>query len=144
MAQVPTAQIDALVKQLAAALGKYQGVRPEGQNFVVEFEKGAVPAQIALDPQGRIDQLPRPSVDVFVGGPVATDIEWWFSTAELCGLMEQVQGLLLMSINPGLANPTDWQRIAYKGGSEPGVLNLTTYRGEKRQAPLRLSDLEQP
>jgi hypothetical protein len=27
----------------------------------------------------------------------------------------------------GLANPLDWRSIAYKGGSEPGVLNLSTY-----------------
>ena len=32
-----------------------------------------------------------------------------------------------MSINPGIANPKDWERIAYKGGSEPGVLNFTTW-----------------
>lgn len=32
-----------------------------------------------------------------------------------------------MSINPGVANPQDWQKVAFKGGSEPGVLNLTTW-----------------
>jgi hypothetical protein len=31
-----------------------------------------------------------------------------------------------MSINPGVARAKDWQRLAFKGGSEPGVLNLTT------------------
>jgi hypothetical protein len=29
-------------------------------------------------------------------------------------------------INPGLANPSQWQQVAFKGGSEGGVLNLTT------------------
>jgi hypothetical protein len=31
-----------------------------------------------------------------------------------------------MRVNPGVAAPTEWAHIAYKGGSEPGVLNLTT------------------
>lgn len=305
IAQVPAAQIDAIVKQLTRTLGAYQRVRPDGQNFVVEFEKGTVPAQIALDPQGRvaglffrppqpkavltpeqavdqfrslpgqtsvlvaedgkpkvslnpdaplaigsafklavlealqeqiqagqrkwsdtvplkaewkslpsgtlqnepdgkpisleqyatqmislsdntaadsllnivgrasverltdrnrpflstreafilknpanndvlerfrkadpagktallpeIDKLALPGVDLFAGGPVAIDVEWFFSAAELCGLMDKVQALPLMSINPGLANPADWQKVAFKGGSEPGVLNLTSY-----------------
>jgi hypothetical protein len=66
-------------------------------------------------------------VDIFAGGPVAIDVEWFFSTRELCDLMRRVQALPMMSLNPGLANPADWQRVAFKGGSEPGVLNLTTW-----------------
>ena len=31
-----------------------------------------------------------------------------------------------MHVNPGVADPKDWQSVAYKGGSEAGVLNLTT------------------
>jgi len=42
-------------------------------------------------------------------------------------LMAYVQDLPMMSINPGIASPASWQHIAYKGGSEPGVLNLTTW-----------------
>lgn len=68
-----------------------------------------------------------PSVDIFSGDPVALDVEWFFSTRELCQLMAQVQDLPLMSINPGSANPADWSHVAFKGGSEPGVLNLTTW-----------------
>lgn len=305
LAQVPPAQIDTIIKQLSDALGKYQSLRPDEPNFLVEFERGLVPAQIALDPQGRIAglffrppqpkvtltpeqvitqlkslpgqtsvlvtedgkpkaslnadmplaigsafklavlaalqeqiqagtrkwsdtvplrpewkslpsgtlqntpngtalsleqyatqmisisdntaadallnivgrgnverltarnrpflstreafvlknpanndvlgryrkadaagraallpelaKLPLPGVEVFAGGPVAMDIEWFFNATELCGLMEKVQALPLMSLNPGLANPADWQKVAFKGGSEPGVLNLTTY-----------------
>lgn len=79
----------------------------------------------ALLPQ--LANLPLPDVGVFTGGPVAIDVEWFFTTRELCKLMSTVQALPLMSLNPGLANPADWQRVAYKGGSEPGVLNLTTW-----------------
>lgn len=31
-----------------------------------------------------------------------------------------------LSINPGVARASDWTEIAYKGGSNAGVLNLTT------------------
>jgi hypothetical protein len=31
-----------------------------------------------------------------------------------------------VQINPGVANKKDWTQVAFKGGSEPGVLNLTT------------------
>lgn len=56
----------------------------------------------------------------------ALDLSWFFSTRELCALMGLVQDLPLMAVNPGVADPGDWLRVAYKGGSEPGVLNLTT------------------
>lgn len=70
---------------------------------------------------------PLPNISEFEGNPNALDVEWFYSAEELCGLMEEVADLPLMSINPGVANPNDWQRVAYKGGSEPGVLNLTTW-----------------
>jgi hypothetical protein len=40
--------------------------------------------------------------------------------------MERVAALPLMSINPGVAAPDDFARIAFKGGSDEGVINLTT------------------
>ncbi|MGB0560598.1 MAG: hypothetical protein ACPGVO_02190 [Spirulinaceae cyanobacterium] len=40
--------------------------------------------------------------------------------------MTHVEKLPLMQVNPGLANPQQWSQIAFKGGSEPGVLNFTT------------------
>ena len=63
--------------------------------------------------------------DVFVS-PRALDVEWFFTTRELCTLMSAVEDLPLMSINPGVADPAEWERVAFKAGSEPGVLNLTT------------------
>ena len=87
----------------------------------------------AADVSGRrrmlaeIDALPLPDASVFSGAPQDTDIEWFFTTAELCALLSSVQQLPFMSINPGVAEASDWSRVAYKGGSEPGVLNLTTW-----------------
>ena len=31
-----------------------------------------------------------------------------------------------MSINPGVANPADFDHVAYKGGSDTGIINMTT------------------
>ncbi|MBD3883227.1 serine hydrolase [Phormidium tenue FACHB-886] len=72
-------------------------------------------------------QLPLPNRADFgtATQPVAIDsAEWFFTSRELCTLMQQVEDLPLMSVTPGI-NPTGWSRIAYKGGSEAGVLNLT-------------------
>ncbi|MBV8223402.1 MAG: serine hydrolase, partial [Candidatus Eremiobacteraeota bacterium] len=70
---------------------------------------------------------PLPDVKLFQSGAVVDpDIEWFFSVRELCTLMNRVASLPLMSINPGVADPAQWTHVAYKGGSEPGVLNLTT------------------
>jgi beta-lactamase class A len=79
------------------------------------------------------DARPLPRVTLFSdsGGVLAPDVEWFFSARELCGLMAGVQDLPLMSINPGVASPADWARIAYKGGAEPGMLNLTTWLESK-------------
>ncbi|GIW24186.1 serine hydrolase [Meiothermus sp.] len=97
---------------------------PQNREWLLRYR--ANPAErTALLPA--LAQLPLPDASVFAGEPVAIDVEWFFSTRELCALMGRVQALPLMSLNPGLANPTDWQRVAYKGGSEPGVLNLTTW-----------------
>lgn len=52
-------------------------------------------------------------------------VEWFFTPGELCDLMQQVQDLDLMTVNPGVANPADWVRAAFKGGAELGVLNFT-------------------
>ena len=85
----------------------------------------------------QIDALPLPDASMFSVVPQATDIEWFFTTQELCSLMSRVQSLPFMSINPGVAEAADWSRVAYKGGSEPGVLNLTTCKSTASTAKPR-------
>lgn len=75
---------------------------------------------------GELAALPLPPAGAFGAEPRALEVEWFFSGRELCALMEEVRDLPLMGINPGLARPDDWAAVAFKGGSEPGVLNLTT------------------
>ncbi|ESA35561.1 beta-lactamase [Leptolyngbya sp. Heron Island J] len=70
--------------------------------------------------------VPLPGVNIFNNGPLALDIEWFMSGQELCDAIATVADLPPMQVNPGLARPENWQRIAFKGGSEPGVENFTT------------------
>ena len=69
----------------------------------------------------------------FSAGPVAIDVEWYASAPDLAGLFrlmraEANEGAFdVMAINPSMpANAREnWSYAGYKGGSEPGVLNLT-------------------
>lgn len=70
--------------------------------------------------------LPLPALSEFRPEPTALDVEWYFTATELLYLMAYVQNLPFMAINPGLASPDEWEKVTYKGGSEPGVLNFTT------------------
>lgn len=78
-----------------------------------------------------------PSLDVisaaFAGGPKALDIEWFASPADLAKLFVHMRrtadpkAFQIMAINPAASGAvTDtWGYIGFKGGSEPGVMNLT-------------------
>ena len=68
-----------------------------------------------------------PSLTSVASRALALDVEWFFTPSELVNLMAAVQDLPVFSINPGVASPDNWQHIAFKGGSEPGVINLTTW-----------------
>jgi beta-lactamase class A len=52
--------------------------------------------------------------------------EWYVPPTKLCALIESVADLDVVQINPGVANKKDWAQVAFKGGSESSVLNLTT------------------
>jgi beta-lactamase class A len=75
-----------------------------------------------------LTSAPLPDASLFSDKPIALDIEWFFTPRKLCKLMHKVEDLPLMSVNPGggLVEPSQWERVSFKGGSEPGVLNLTT------------------
>ena len=73
----------------------------------------------------RIADEPLPEVGSLEVGPTL-ETEWFLSARELCELIEELAEVPALGINPGLASPEDWEAIAFKGGSEPGVLNYTT------------------
>jgi hypothetical protein len=69
----------------------------------------------------------------FGGKPVAIGIEWFASGEDIARIFKRIvdsgdqTALDILAINPSV--PTDqrgdWSYIGYKGGSEPGVLNLS-------------------
>jgi hypothetical protein len=70
------------------------------------------------------------------GHPILIDkIEWFETPADLVRVMDWLRrnteanpdARAILSINPGPATSSkaNWQWIGYKGGSEPGVLNMT-------------------
>jgi beta-lactamase class A len=85
-----------------------------------------------------------PSLDqlnaAFANGPKALDIEWFASPADLAKLFAYMRRTAdpkvfdIMAINPS-ATPAikqNWRSIGFKGGSEPGVLNLTWLLTDKQ------------
>ncbi len=74
-----------------------------------------------------VASLPLPALTAMpLDRVTAPDVGWFLSASELCSLMARVEDLPLMNINPGIASPQQWQRVAYKGGSLPGVLALVS------------------
>ncbi|WP_051328852.1 serine hydrolase [Geminicoccus roseus] len=53
------------------------------------------------------------------------EAEWYFSAGELCALLESTADLPAFRIESGPAQEDAWHSVAYKGGSEAGVLNLS-------------------
>lgn len=94
------------------------------------------------DEEGRRNVLeeladrPLPEAAIFDQGPVAVDVEWVFTAEELCDLIAGLADLNFMEINPGVVSANRWARVAYKGGSEPGVLNLTTWVEDESGRPI--------
>src|SRR5690606_27757886 len=82
---------------------------------------------------------PLPAVSDLSPEPTALDVEWYFTVGELANLMAYVHDLPFMSVNPGVADPGDWSYIAFKGGSEPGVLNYTTLVVSHSRTPYLVS-----
>lgn len=101
---------------------------PGNQDLLTRYRTGNESAR--RDVLREVQSRPLPGDDLssaLASGPVAIDVvEWFFTARELCAIIARVAELPLMGINPGLANRRDWTRVAFKGGSEPGVLNLTT------------------
>jgi len=69
-------------------------------------------------------------------GPFHVDtIEWHATTDELCRVLYELRDHPAVGINPGLVRKNQWHRIAFKGGSEPGVLNYTISLQKTQASP---------
>lgn len=95
---------------------------PENQGLLAEYRSHSNRQELLP----AIHKAPLPSVEMVDNQSLAPDIEWFLTTQELCQLMAKVADLPLMQINTGIVNADYWQQVAFKGGAEPGVLNLTT------------------
>lgn len=71
------------------------------------------------------DQMPLPEI-VDIMDPYLEGVGWFVPLTTLCALMDDVAAVDIARINPGIAIPTQWQTIAFKGGSEIGVLSFVT------------------
>lgn len=92
-----------------------------------DFAARYVGGDLAAQRQVLADLAARPLPDVSkVNTPYDPAMEWNLSANTLCQLIQSVAELDVMQINPGVANAAEWQSVAFKGGSEIGVLNLTT------------------
>jgi beta-lactamase class A len=86
----------------------------------------------------------NPSLDevnaAFAGGPKALDIEWFASPADLAKLFAHMRktadprAFEILGINPSAtpAIKANWGYMGFKGGSEPGVINLTWLLTDKQ------------
>lgn len=124
------------------------GVASAGRNrpLISTFEMGAIKTGPAptlnlwrqADEAGRRNLLAGPyagsdggRIDAsrFSGNPFALDVEWYASPADLVRTMDWLRrnggeaAHAILAINPAM--PAGFDYVGYKGGSEPGVLNLT-------------------
>jgi hypothetical protein len=90
---------------------------------------------------GEVTALPNSAIsrDLFKDGkPILIDrIEWFETPADLVRVVDWLrrntasgagaEARAILSINPGISPTTaaQWQYVGYKGGSEPGVMNMT-------------------
>ncbi len=98
--------------------------------------RGDEDALIAYDALLNAPERPVTLEDVnaaFANGPKALDVEWFAAPVDFADLFAFMRGeadpevFKIMAINPS-ATPAilaNWDYVGFKGGSEPGVLNLT-------------------
>ena len=103
---------------------------------------GDFEAYRAADAAGRLAMLEASAdrkIDMFefmtsfTGPPIALDIEWLVSGEDMANLMHRIRDLdgptarEIMAVHTGIPDNLSggWQYIGYKGGSEPGVINLS-------------------
>jgi beta-lactamase class A len=136
------------VERMMARIGVASAAR--NRPLISTFEMGAIKTGPAAtlnlwrqaDEAGRRNLLAgsyagtdggRLDVSRFSGAPSALDVEWYASPADLVRTMDWLRrdgdetARAIMTISPAMppAQRTGFAYLGYKGGSEPGVLNLT-------------------
>ncbi len=117
-------------ERIAAALG-VPDVLSTREFFALKADESAREAYLAADSAARrkiaedaASALPPVSA---ASRPHNPGIEWYLALSELCAILAPLADLPLMQVNPGPVPAQDWAQVAYKGGSESGVLNFTSF-----------------
>lgn len=123
---------DALIDLVgrAAVERRAHGNRPfltTREAFVLKGAKNAAlrsrwRSACANEKRAMLDEIAAIPLSHQLCAEVTADIEWHFTTHEVAGLIEAVAAYPSMAINPGPIEVEPWARIAYKGGSEKGIL----------------------
>ncbi len=107
--------------------------------FKLKGDRGLMKKYLEADEKGRrgmlggaVREMPRSKVAGYAAPTAIDRLEWFASAADLCRLMDWFRkkddpaAFGILGINRGLDVPRSRFPVAcYKGGSEPGVLNLT-------------------
>lgn len=96
-----------------------------------KFIKGDPQERVAMLPS--VDSQPLPDLGEIEEAD-SRAIEWHFSVHDLCTLIGRAHDALPLQINPGLAIPQNWSAVAFKGGNDHGVINLTTWLKNKKNS----------
>ena len=72
----------------------------------------------------RLDGLPLPQVSDLPDDPGAA--EWFMTATELCTLLDRVSEFARLHHQSRRCRCQKWRSVAFKGGSDSGVLNLST------------------
>jgi hypothetical protein len=105
---------------------RYAALDEPGRRALLKGDMARIPL-IAISPEPPGGRKPT----------MIDQIEWFLTPADLVRIMDWLRrnsegprgadARAVLSKNPGIAPPTTakWQWVGYKGGSEPGVMNMT-------------------
>ncbi|QZH74831.1 MAG: serine hydrolase [Erythrobacter sp.] len=85
----------------------------------------------ALEALGVVERDETALTAAFAGGPNNIDIEWFASARDIAVLFDRLRAdetaLGILGVSPSMSDAArdSWAYAGYKGGSEPGVLNLS-------------------
>jgi hypothetical protein len=75
----------------------------------------------------QLDRAPLPAAGDLDTTSTNLDVDWHYSSRQLCDLMSHVESLPLTGIDPGMAAPAQWDHVSYAGGSDWGAISMTTW-----------------
>lgn len=103
-------------------------------------------ALYGTDPDSALEALADrglPAVADVLGLTGPDDPGWTVPLRKLCEIMESVSYHPIMKINPGPVRRSDWTQVAYKGGSDAGVIafvhHLTASDGTRHCAAMAIA-----